>query len=339
MNKINITVMKNKFLHITLIAAAVVAGIILLKDGLTYLIIALMALTILGAIRVNKPGVMKMTRWAKVNPKKAQWLIAGIQFFLLGLGVITGKNLKELGYHFSDITTYVFGAIMIIGFLSVPFWPKRNTIAIPKQVDRQRLVYLGISLSSLVMTAQIGNRIGDFYPNSPITHAIEIIDQKIFSDNISDYLGYNQEPSVQFDQKQFTQASSGGLAVLAVFAVDPGRGIKTIDQSVLPDNITSPPLLNKAPTTKKEIRKANKDLRKNYRRAALAASSVGSGIAIFFLVILACVGICLFLGGIGAISGGEVFLGIIGIIVGPLLVWAAIKGIQNEKKRKKAPAS
>lgn len=330
--------MKNQFLHISLVATAVVASIILLKDGLTYLIITLMALTILGAIRVNKSGVMKMTRWAKVNPKKAQWLITGLQLVLMGLGVITGKNLKELGYQFSDITTYLFIAITIIGFLSVPFWPKRNTIAMPKQVDRQRLAYLGISLSSLVMTAQIGNRIGDFYPNSPITHAIEIIDQSIFSDHITNSLGYNQEPSVQFNQKESTQATTGGLAVFAVFTIDPGQGIKTIDQSVLPDNITSPPSMNKAPTTKKEIRKANKDLRK-YRRAALAASSAGSGIAIFFLVILVCVGVCLFAGGIGALSGGEVALGIFGIIAGPLLIWAAVKGFQSVKKKKQAAAS
>jgi len=172
--------MKKIILLASLIAISITAGIILLSDGLTYLIVALMALTILGAIRINKTSVMKMTRWSKANPKKAQWIITGLQLFLMCLGIITGKNLKELGYQFSDVTTYVFGTIMIIGFLSVPFWPKRNTISIPKVVDRQRLAYLAISLSSLIMTAQIGNRIGEFYPNSLITHAIDRIDNRFF---------------------------------------------------------------------------------------------------------------------------------------------------------------
>lgn len=328
--------MKKIILLTSLVAVSITASIVLLSDGLTYLMVALMALTILGAMRMNKSGVMKMTRWSKANPKRAQWLITVIQLFLMILGIITGKNLKELGYQFSDVTTYVFGAIMIIGFLSVPFWPKRNTIALPKIVDRQRLAYLAISLSSLVMTAQIGNRIGDLYPDSSITHAIDRIDQSIFSDKVIDYLGYIQGSSEQINEIQATQATTGGLAV---FVVNSGRGLKTIDQSVLPDNITSPTTLNKAPTTKKEIRMAKKDLRKNYRKAALAASSVGSGIAIFFLVILICVGACLFVGGIGAITGGEVALGIFGILVGPLLVWAAIRGIQSASKKKKVPAS
>jgi hypothetical protein len=326
--------MKKIILLTSLFSVAIVACVFLLRDGLTYLFIALMALAILGAIRMNKSGVMKMTRWSKANPKKAQWLITGIQLFLMGLGIITGKNLKELGYQFSDVTTYVFGAILTIGFLSVPFWPKRNTIAIPKVVDRQRLAYLAISLSSLIMTAQVGNRIGDLYPKSFITYAIEKIDQSIFSDKVIDYFGYNQGSTEQIHQVQATQATASGLAV---FVVNSGHGLKTIDQSVLPGNKTSPTTLNKSPTTKKEIRQSNKELRKNYRRAALAASSAGSGIAIFFLIILVCVGACLFLGGIGALSSGDIPLGILGIIVGPLLGWIAIKGIKDINNKKKKP--
>jgi len=105
----------------------------------------------------------------------------------------------------------------------------------------------------------------------------------------------------------------------------------------LPNNITSPTTLNKAPTTKKEIRQSNKELRKNYRRAALAAANAGAGIATFFLVILVCVGVCLFIGGIGALTSGEPALGIFGILIGPLLVWGAIRGIKSANKKKKAP--
>jgi hypothetical protein len=186
------------------------------------------------------------------------------------------------------------------------------------------------------MTAQVGNRIGDLYPNSSITHVIDKIDQLIFSDKVIDYLGYNQDSSEPINQIHSTQTTTGGLAV---FVVNSGHGLKPIDQSVLPDNITSTTTLNKAPTTKKEIRKASKDFRKNFRKAALAASSAGSGIAIFFLVILVCVGACLFAGGIGALTGGEVALGIFGVIVGPLLIWIAIKGFQEVKRKKNAPAS
>jgi hypothetical protein len=254
------------------------------------------------------------------------------------LGIITGKNLKELGYVFSATSAYIFSAIMVIGFLSIPLWSKRNTIALPKEVDRHRLIYLGISLSSLFLSAQLGNRIGDFFPNSPLTHAIDKIDQSIFSDNVINYLGYNQESPGQFMPIHSSQASASGFALFAVFVVDPRQGLKTTEQAVVPNNTFPPTTLNKAPATKHEIRQVKKEIRKQYRKTAAAASSAGVIIGIFFLVILVCVGACLFAGGIAAVVNGEM-IGILGIVVGPLIIWAAIKGIKNLNKKSTAPTT
>jgi hypothetical protein len=320
--------MKKNILITALAIVTMITCSLLASDGLTYIVALLMALTIIGALHTFRSTVMKITRWAKANPKKAQWVITVLHFVLMLWGVIIGKNLKELDFHFSEITPYVFSAIMIIGFLSVPFWPKRNTIALPREVNRQRLAYLGISLSSLIISAQIGNKIGDLYPNSPITQAIEKIDQTIFSDQVISFLSYHEESNLIHS----SEASVGGFGVFAVMVVDPVQGIQPIDQAILPNNTTAPTILNKAPATKKEIRKANKEIRKNYRKTAAAVSGAGTGILIFLLVIVVCVGGCLFAGGIAAVVNGEMY-GIIGIIAGPLIVWGAVKGIKKLNKK------
>lgn len=329
--------MKMKILLITLVVSVIIPCYIFLSDGLTYLIASLMALVVLGIIRFNKPGVMKLTRWAKANPRKAKWLISGLQIAIIGLGVVSGKNLRELGYLFSDTTAYIFMAMMVIGFLSVPFWQKRNTIALPKNVDKQRFAYLGISISFLILTTQIGNRIEDIFPNSPITHAIQIIDQSIFSDNMVTYLGYNQESPGQIKQIQSKQASTDGFPFFAVFAVVPSKGLKTIDQTVLPDNNSPGTTLKKAPSSIKEIRKATKEMRKQYRKSGAVISSGAATILTIFLVLLVCVGACLFLGGFAAVLSGSL-IGFVGIIAGPLILFAAVKGIKNLSKKNRAPS-
>ena len=156
--------MKKKILLPAMVVLAIIACTIFISDGLTYLITSLMALAIMGTIHRNRSRVMKITRWAKANPKKAQVFITGLQIALMALGILAGNNFKELGYEFSDTTAYVFSTIIVIGFLSVPFLPKRSTIAIPKVVNRHRLAYMGIALSSFVMMVLFGNRIGGQLP-------------------------------------------------------------------------------------------------------------------------------------------------------------------------------
>ena len=79
--------MKKNILFIALAVVAIFACTILTGDGLIYLMASLILLTIIGLIRGARTTVMKATRWAKANPGKAQWLIAGLYLSLLGLGV------------------------------------------------------------------------------------------------------------------------------------------------------------------------------------------------------------------------------------------------------------
>ncbi|MEP6700703.1 MAG: hypothetical protein ABJA85_05285, partial [Bacteroidota bacterium] len=160
---------KNIVLPATIVLI-IIACTIFIRDGLTYLVASLMALIVVTIIHLNRSRVMKMTRWAKANPRKTQVFIIVAQIVLMALGIFAGNNFKELGYELSDTTAYVFSALIAIGFASVHFLPRQKAIAIPQVVNKNRLVYLGIALSSFVMMVFFGNRIGDIYPNSPITH-------------------------------------------------------------------------------------------------------------------------------------------------------------------------
>ena len=306
-----------KIILLSVIATSLILGCaILTSDGLTYLIISLMALSIIGVVRANRSRMMKMTRWAKAKPRKAQGLIAGLQFALLGIGIFTGKNLRELGYEFTDTTAYVFIAILVIGFLSVPFRQKRGEIIIPKQLNRQRLGYLNIILSSLILTAIIGNRIEDAYPNSPVTHAIETVDQWIFTNNTEEIAGINKSPLGQIQSERYIQRPIDISSGFAHFVVNPAHD---------KDNILSRNDLKKI---KKEERIAKRKIKK-FRRTLAAGASVASVLLIILLVITTCAGICLVIGGLGAIASGGTIWGILILPVGFLITWASIKGIKK----------
>src|SRR5258705_9311275 len=128
--------MKKNIILPAIIVLAIIICTIFMSDGLTYLITSLMALAIMGSIHRYRARVVKLTRWAKANAGKTQVLITVLQIALMALGIFAGNNLKEIGYEFSNATAYVFGTIIVIGFLSVPFLPKRSTIAIPQAVNR-----------------------------------------------------------------------------------------------------------------------------------------------------------------------------------------------------------
>jgi hypothetical protein len=182
----------------------------------------LMGLAALGVHRRNKKRVDQMTRWAKANPVKAQWLIAGLQLPLLGLGVMSGYNLRESGVEFSDTVPYLFGGMMTLGFLAVPFLPKRKTVAIPRQVFRQRLIYLGITLSSVMMTVGFGNKVADKYPDSPVTQAIKKADQSIFSDTATEKHDHAKAKSIKKQHKfgkKLRQWAAVGSCALAIFLI------------------------------------------------------------------------------------------------------------------------
>jgi hypothetical protein len=319
--------MKRSRIFTAMIVLVIIACSILLRQGMVYLVASLMAIVIMGAIYRNRSWGMKITRWAKSNPRKTQGLITLLQIALTAMGIIAGNNFKELGFKFSNTTAYVFGTLMVIGYLSVPFLNTRSTIAIPKVVNRHRLFYMCIALSSFVMTVYTGNRIADIFPHSPVSHAIETIDQYIFPDNsvlLTDIKDVALDPANTNDQKNQLIDETSGLVVFASY--------------ILPDNETiAPPteLKKESKANLKAQKKAMKLEKKKARlihrfekhRMTLAAGLTGGAIVlIILLILLTCAGACLVVGGIIALVDGTAG-GILAILAGLFLGWLAIRGI------------
>ena len=328
--------MKKNVIVIAMIVLAIIACTIFISDGLTYFITSLMALAIMGTIHCNPSRVIKITRWAKANPKKTQVFITVLQLTLMALGIFVGNNFKELGYKLSDTTAYVFTAIIVIGFLSVPFLPKRDTIAIPKKLNRHRLAFMGIALSSFVMMVLLGNRIGDHYPNSPITRAVRAVDQAIFPVNSSLY-EYSDDAALEpVYSEKYKLALTDESATKAVFAANTIYDKETIK----PPTYSKKEGRAKTKTEKKVHRLEKKVARmtkllEKYRHALAAGASAGAILLIILLVILTCAGICLVIGGIVAVGGGEALLGLLAILGGTFITWESIRGIRGINKRDK----
>ncbi len=315
---------KNKVLP-AIIVLLIIACTIFISDGLTYLVVSLMALMIIGIVQGNRSRAMKMTRWAKANPRKTQVFIIVVQIVLMVLGIFAGNNFKELGYELSDTTAYVFSALIVIGFASVHFQPRQKTIAIPQVVNKDRLAYLCIALSSFVMMVLFGNRIGDIYPNSPITHTIKAIDQVIFPDDNTLTARLNEatiEPDYSNDHKQVLTDKSSAKVVFASFAMRDNETNELLTES---KKTTKANLKAEKKASKLEKKKARLINHLKNRMVAAGGIGVGAVLLIILLVITSCAGICLIaLGsGAGAVIGGILVLGL------------SVFGIVKVAKRKK----
>jgi hypothetical protein len=243
-------------------------------DRLLYMVASLMGIAVIGLTRLFRPLSTTITRWAKANPKTTQGLIAGLHLPLLGLGVMNGHNLYQMGYDTSETMMYTFGAATALGFLSTPFLPKRDIIAMPKKVNLQRLAFAGLTISSLMMMVGLGNKTEQKYPHSPITKAVQSIDNALYASDT-----HSIEPTSK----------------------------KALKAKILGDR-------------KKDAR----------------ISAGGAALAIFFLVLLACAGICLLVGGVASAFSGGAVLGSLAIAVfGGFLSFFAIKGISDISHRRR----
>ena len=323
--------MKKNNLLTVMIVLAIVACTLFISDGLTYLVASLMALAIMGILQRNRSWVMKMTRWGKANPHKAQVLISVLQIALMALGIIAGYNFKQLGYELSNTTAFVFSSIIVLGFLYVPFLPKRRTIAIPKEVNRQRFAFMGIALSSFIMMVLFGNRIEDQFPNSSITQTIKAIDQAIFPDNANEYEEDDNQASIPVFSKNYQQALTNELSTPVVFA----SYSTTENVTIIPiDDSKKDPKANLK--AEKKVKKFEKkktrltNLLKKHRLALAAGLGAGAILLIILLLIPLCAGICLI---ISAFSGGGVGSALLGAALAGGSIWGMIK-IGKGKKQK-----
>ena len=324
--------MKKNIIFSAMIVLAIIACTIFISDGLTYLTTSLMALAIMGTLHRNRSWVMKMTRWAKANPKKAQVFIAGLQMALMVLGVITGYNFKKIGYELSDTTAFVFSSIMVIGFFSVHFLPKRSSIAIPNEVNKNRLAYMSIALSSFVLMVITGNRIEEMYPNFALTHVVKAIDQAIYPDNSKLYADLNDVFSEPIYSENDDHASTDETSAKAVFVV---HSIYDKDK-IKPSTNSKTEAREKKKVEKKSNRLEKKKARmmnrlEKYRLAIAGGSTALSIILIILLLVPLCAGICLIIFGIsGEIAAGYILLG--GLIATGS-IWGIVKAAQGGKRK------
>lgn len=294
----------NRTLLFAAAAALLAALTIVLPDGWIYAGTALLGLVIVAVIRLFHPRAIKLTRWAKENPRKTQVLITVLQIFILSLGLLAGYNMKEMGYRISGTPVLIFGTILVAGFFTTRFLPKRNLIALPAALNKDRLAYMSIALSAYVIMIITGNRIEDRYPGSFMSTALRTVDQAIFpgggAQGAADpALASHVRPGggIKGDaSSSFAFASLRVPAEKIVPPVDSGKEARELKKEQ-----------KKAEKLEKKKQKMQKRLEK-LRKAFAAVSTVATVLLVILLVITSCAGICLIL--IGG-SAGSVILGIV----------------------------
>jgi len=311
--------------HLVLISVTIVFSLALTvftKEGMIYLASALMATIVIIALRNPGRRMMQFTRWAKANPRKTQVWITVVLVFLLSLGLAVGYDLMQLGYRFSDASALAFSLVMVVGFFSVPLFPKKNGITLPFVLNRYRLVYTCILIAAYALSVITGNRVQDKYPNSILTNVLASIDQKIFGP----IEGIDEEQSLLSDAGSVTAGNEG-----VVFAAFPSTELN--------ESPSGEPALSKkeAKAKLKELKKSEKLEKKQKRmmkrvekwRKMFAAG--GSGTSVLLIILLAlgvCTGICLIVGGF---SGGGAWA----VVLGAAVTAACIYGIVKVSKKRR----
>jgi len=265
---------------------------------------------------------MKMTRWGKANPGKAQVLITILQIALMMLGMIAGYNFYKLGYEFSNTTAFVFGTIMIACFLSVHFLPKRGTIAIPAEVNKHRIIFMGIALSSFVLMVITGNRVEDKYPNSFVAHSLKAIDQAIFHDN-----------NVQYADLNVTSGQVNSEGHNQVLAVNSSTIVIAPNEIIEPNSFSGKENHEKLKAEKKvkklEKKKARMMKRLEKLRVAFAGgTTVGAVLLMILLICTLCAGVCLIIAGFSGSAG----LIPLGAVIAGGSIWGIIKISKGNRK-------
>ncbi|MCU7551601.1 hypothetical protein OCK74_20940 [Chitinophagaceae bacterium LB-8] len=315
---------RNLLLSIAAIVLVVTAAIFI-SAGRIYSSTALMAIAIIAVMR-NFRG-MQVTRWAKANPRKTQVLITVLQIAIIFLGLLIGYNLKELGYQLSTTATVVFGTILCIGFFSIPFLPKRNTIALPVTLNRDRIAYLSIILSAFALMVITGNRIEDQFPNSPLSHTLSSIDQAIFSQDLPPADVPDLELASYSNQQQAASINENASMVsFASFAVT-GHKSATIDPGKEEPGKIKPG--KKAKRLERKKQRMMKQVLK-LRKAFGAWATVGTIFLVLLLIVTTCSGICMI--AIGGSAGTVAF----GVVLIALSIFGIIKLVNRKKRIKPA---
>lgn len=322
--------MRKNFLLPAIILLGIIASSIFSTNGFVYLVASVMAIVIVGTIRHNGSWGMKLTRWSKANPRKAQVFITALQLAIGALGMMVGYNLQKLEYDLSDRTALVFSTIIVAGFFLVRFLPKRSTIALPAEVNRSRFAYMSIALSSFFMMVFTGNRIEEMYPNSVVTHTLNVIDNAIFSNN---YNETEDGASNWLTRENFGHSIKPEASAMAVFVSLTGNEKETVKPPVYSKKETRAQLKAEKRAKKLERKKTKLiNLFTKKRTKWAAAMTAGAVILIILLVFTACAGVCLLIAGFSGEGAGYV---VVGAIVTALSIWGITKVSKKEREKYK----
>jgi predicted anti-sigma-YlaC factor YlaD len=314
--------MKRNLILIPSVIFFLLALTVFKNEALIYLSAILMAIIIIIALRYLGPRGMKITRWAKANSRKAQVLITVLQVIILSIGLLVGYDLKELGYKFSDPTALVFDTLMVFGFLSVHFFPRKAIVALPVDLNKDRITYAGIMIAVYSITVIIGNRVEDKYPNSMLSDVLRSVDHKIFlqsstpNDNQYSPIAANS-PIVKNEAPVFSTFAS---------LVENEKGT---NKSSLSEK--------EAKAKLKAERKAERQQKRMMRRIerlrgeVATGASAGTVLLIILLVLTTCAGACLIVGGFSGGGAGAVALGAV-VMAGS--IWGIVKLSKKKKKPK-----
>jgi hypothetical protein len=185
-----------------------------------------MFLAALGGARLAKRRMQKLTKWAKANPNKARFLIAGLQLSIGGVSLYSGYNLEKLGYSISEVPLYGASGLLALGLLSVPFTQKGEKLLLPARLKRRKAAFLSATLASSLLFVGVGNNIQQSQSDSVLAHSLEQVDQEIFeleANDCSDKKIVESPPTVnpkESNQKKrnLRKAIGAGLAFLLVLA-------------------------------------------------------------------------------------------------------------------------
>jgi hypothetical protein len=235
-----------------------------------------------------------------------------------------------LEYDLSDRTAIVFSTIIVAGFFLVRFFPKRSTIALPAEVNRSRFAYMSIALSSFFMMVFTGNRIEEMYPNSAITHTLNVIDRAIFSDIDNESV---DGASNWLTRENFRHSMKPEASAMAIFVSLTGNEKETVKPPTFTKK-EARALLKAEKIAKKLERKKTKliNLFTKKRTKWAAAMTAGAVILIILLVFTACAGVCLLIAGFSGEGAGYV---VVGAIVAALSVWGITKVSKSEREKYK----
>lgn len=300
----------------------------LTNEGLIYVSATLMAFTVIVALRYFRPGI-KITRWAKANPRKAQMFITVLQMLILSFGLIVGYDLKQLGYTLSDTPGLVFASLMLIGFLSVRFFRKRDLVAIPVNLYRDRVAYTGIIVAAYAMTVIVGNRIEDKYPRSILADVLRTIDAKIFLQGVA--IDEEQQSPIYADNLVATSQAPPYSAFPSLI------GDEKVSNE-FPVSKEEPKLSIKPGKKVEKLEKMQKRMKKRiekWRKAFAEGATAGTVLLMILLILALCAGVCLIVAGF---SGGGAVPVIFGVVVTGGAIWGIVELTKKKKANKQKPS-